>query len=98
MKAGRISAEVAVSAINEDNVSAERLSEYDRKWNKKQGKANHKFYLIKRIIENIEDETLNSITDKLNGQKFEKRTLINIFKSVLIKHPKLILDLPKLFS
>lgn len=98
MKAGRISAEVAVSSININDVSAERLSEYDRKWNKKQGKANHKFYLIKRIIENIEDETLNSITDKLNGLTFQKRTLINIFKSVLIKHPKLILDLPKLFT
>lgn len=98
MKAGRIAAEVAVSAISIDDVSANRLSEYEKLWNKKQGKANHKFYLIKRIIEDIEDETLNSITDKLNGQVFEKRTLINIFKSVLIKHPKLILDLPRLFT
>jgi len=98
MKAGRIAAEVASKAIESKDVSYKMLSEYDRKWGKKQGNANHKFYIIKGIIENIDDDTLNSITEKLNKQKFEKRTLLNIFKQVLIKHPKIILDLPKLFS
>ncbi len=98
MKAGRISAEVSVSAIRSDNVSSEKLLEYDRKWLKKQGKMNRKFYMIKGIIENISDDTLNSITEKLNGQPFKKRTLINIFKIVLLNYPKLILELPKLFS
>jgi len=98
MKAGRIAAEIASKAIESKDVSCKMLSEYDRKWEKIQGSANHKFYIIKGIIENIDDDTLNSITEKLNKQKLEKRTLVNIFKHVLIKHPKIILDLPKLFS
>ncbi|MBU4486091.1 MAG: NAD(P)/FAD-dependent oxidoreductase [Candidatus Delongbacteria bacterium] len=98
MKAGRIAAEVASESIKVNDVSSKILSSYDKKWHKKQGKANHKFYFVKNIIENIEDETLNSITEKLNKLPFEKRTLINIFKQVLIKHPKIILELPRLFS
>ena len=98
MKAGRIAAEIADKAIKAKNVSHKMLSKYDKEWEKKQGRANHKFYIIKGIIENIEDDTLNSITEKLNNQPFEKRTLVNIFKQVLIKHPKIILELPKLFS
>lgn len=98
MKASRIAADVAVKAIKSDDVTHKMLFEYDRKWNKKQGKANHKFYIIKGIIENIDDETLNSITERLNKQPFEKRTLVNIFKHVLIKYPKIILELPKLFT
>jgi digeranylgeranylglycerophospholipid reductase len=98
MKAGRIAAEVAAEAVRSNDFSAKKLSEYDKKWAKKQGYANHKFYIIKSIVEKIEDETLNSIAESLNKQPFEKRTLINIFKKVLVKHPSLILDLPKLFS
>jgi digeranylgeranylglycerophospholipid reductase len=98
MKAGRIAAAVSVYAVSNNDVSSKMLSKYDAEWRKKQGKANHKFYVIKQIVEKIEDETLNSITEKLNSGPFEKRTLINIFKQVLYKHPALILDLPKLFS
>lgn len=98
MKAGRIAAAVASEAIKSNDVSCKILSRYDKKWHIKQGKANHKFYIIKGIIESIEDDLLNSITEKLNRLPFEKRTLVNIFKHVLLKHPKLILELPKLFS
>ena len=98
MKAGKISAEVAKDAINKNDLSENMLKQYDKKWHKKQGKANHKFYIIKGIIENIDNEILNRITEELNSKPFKKRTLIKVFTKVLIKYPKLILDLPKLFG
>ena len=98
MKAGKIAAEVAKEAIDKNDLSEKFLKQYDKKWQKKQGKANHKFYIIKGIIENIDDEILNKITKELNSRPFEKRTLIRIFARVLIKYPKLILELPKLFG
>ena len=98
MKAGRISAEVAKDAIDKNDFSEKFLNKYDKKWNKKQGKANHKFYIIKGIIENIDNEILNRITEELNSKPFKKRTLIKVFTKVLIKYPKLILELPKLFG
>jgi len=98
MKAGRAAAEVAVQSKEKQDFSHKFLKKYDKLWHKRQGKMNHKFYKLKEIIENIEDETLNKITEKLNKQKPEKRTLINIFKMVLFKHPRLILELPKLFA
>jgi digeranylgeranylglycerophospholipid reductase len=98
MKAARIASEVAAKALKTNDAGFKILSEFDKKWKKKQGNANHKFHLIKNIIENIEDQTLNSITEKLNSQPFEKRTLINIFKQALFRHPSLIFELPKLQS
>ncbi|NOR43996.1 MAG: geranylgeranyl reductase family protein [Candidatus Delongbacteria bacterium] len=98
MKAGKISAEVAKNAIDKNDLSKNILKQYDKKWQKKQGKANHKFYIIKGIIENIDNEILNKVTEDLNSKPFKKRTLIRVFTKVLIKYPKLILDLPKLFG
>ncbi|MDA3839204.1 MAG: NAD(P)/FAD-dependent oxidoreductase [Candidatus Delongbacteria bacterium] len=98
MKAGKISAAVAKVAIEKNDFSENILKQYDKKWHKKQGKANHKFYIIKSIIENIDNEILNRITEELNSKPFKKRTLIKIFTKVLIKYPKLILELPKLFN
>lgn len=98
MKAGRIAAETAVYSIRMNDVSEEKLKKYDLKWHKKQGKSNHKFYLIKNIIENIEDELLDDIAVKMSKKPLQKRTLVNIFKHALINHPKLIMELPVLFS
>ncbi|MCK5759910.1 MAG: NAD(P)/FAD-dependent oxidoreductase [Candidatus Delongbacteria bacterium] len=98
MKAGKIVAEVAKNAIDKNDLSGKFLKQYDKKWQKKQGKANHKFYIIKGIIENIDNEILNRITEELNSKPFKKRTLIRVFTKVLIKYPKLILELPKLFG
>ena len=98
MKAGKIAAEVAKEAIDKNDISERTLKQYGKKWHKKQGKANHKFYIIKGIIENIDNEILNKITEELNSKLFKKRTLIRVFAKVLIKYPKLILELPKLFG
>ncbi|MFO7810283.1 MAG: NAD(P)/FAD-dependent oxidoreductase, partial [Candidatus Delongbacteria bacterium] len=92
MKGGRAAAKIAVQAVRSKDVSSVSLHKYDREWNKIQGRMNHKFYLIKGIIENISDDTLNTITSDLNKYPRKKRTLINIFRTVLFKHPKLILE------
>ena len=98
MKAGREAAAVAKKAVEKNDFSAKFLKKYDKQWYKVQGKMNHKFYLLNQAIDGITDKTLNVVTEKLNNSKPEKRTLINVFKKVLLKHPKLILELPKLFA
>ncbi|MCK4981173.1 MAG: NAD(P)/FAD-dependent oxidoreductase [Candidatus Delongbacteria bacterium] len=97
MKAGKIAAEVAKTAIEENDLSQKFLLKYDKKWYKKQGKSNHKFYIIKGIIQDLGDSFLNKLTENLDSKPLKKRTLVNIFTKVLIKYPKLILELPKLF-
>ncbi len=98
MKAGRVAADVSKQAVDKNDFSAKFLKKYDKQWYKVQGKMNHKFYLLNQAIDGITDKTLDDVTAKLNSQKPEKRTLINVFKKVLLKHPKLILELPKLFG
>ena len=98
MKAGREAANVSKKAVDKNDFSAKFLKKYDKQWYKVQGKMNHKFYLLNQAIDGITDKTLDDVTAKLNSQKPEKRTLINVFKKVLLKHPKLILELPKLFG
>ncbi len=98
MKAGRIAGKVSAAAVKKGDTCADSLSEYDREWYRVQGKMNKKFYKIKRIIDNISDETLDDIAKKMSEKPEKKRTLVNIFKYALIGNPGLILELPKLFS
>lgn len=98
MKAGRIAAATAVKACAESDFSKKSLSRYDKGWYKKQGKMNHKFKKLSKATNSISDEVLNKTTDKLNTLPLKKRTLVSVFKHVLINQPKLILDLPKMFS
>jgi len=98
MKGGRVAAKIAVEACEKNDFSGKFLKRYDKEWNKVQGKMNHKFNMLKESIDGIKDETLNKIAAKLNKLPTEKRTIIQVFKTALINHPKLILDLPKMFA
>lgn len=98
MKAGRIAAIVAKEALDANDFSEKFLKRYSKLWNKAQGNMNHKFYKIKEIVNNIDDKVLDKVTDSLNKKDKKKRTLIAVFKMVLLKYPKLILELPKLFG
>lgn len=98
MKAGKIAAQVCKESVDASDYSEKFLKRYQKLWDKKQGKMNHKFFKLSKSIENITDETLNKTAKKLNSKPFEKRTIISVFKSVLINQPKLILDLPAMFA
>ena len=88
---------VAAKAIEEDNISENRLDEYACDWHKAQGKNHERTYKIKQAVYKLTDEDLNKTADTILSLSSEKRTLTNIFRTALFRHPSLILDVIKVF-
>ena len=97
MIAGKIAGGVAAKAIAEDDVSENRLSQYARDWHKAEGKNHERTYKIKQAVYKLTDEDLNKTADTILSVPLEKRTLANIFRTALFRHPSVILDVVKVF-
>ena len=74
------------------------LKSYVKEWHKAEGKNNERSYRIQQVVNQFSDSDLNNIASAVNGIPFEKRTIFQVFKTALLKHPKLILEAAKVFS
>ena len=98
MKAGWIAGQVAADAIQKGDYSEKVLQAYpDTMW-KDFGKNYERFYNIKQAVENLTDDDLNSIANKVLSIPHNKRTLASVFKAAVIKKPSLIIDVLKVFA
>ncbi len=98
MIAGKIAGQVAAQAVTENDLSKKRLMEYSKLWDKAEGNKNKIFYKIKNFIHGMTDNDLENTADMLLAMPLEKRTLVNIFKSAVVKQPSLIIDILKVFT
>lgn len=96
--AGRIAGGVAAGAIRSGDVSAKRLSEYPKSWEKAQGLSNQRAFRIKNVVTQLSDDNLNKIAEILQEVPAEKCTIFRIMETALRKHPKLILEAAKIFA
>ncbi len=97
MMAGRIAGKVAAAAVKEDDVSERRLQEYPEQWHRLEGKNHERLYRVKKAVHRLSDEDLNRTARTVLSLPPEQRTLVNIFKSALFKHPTLIFEAIKAF-
>ena len=98
MIAAQIAAEVAVDALKKGDNSSKFLNTYEKRWHDRQGKAHERFYRIKEAIFRLTDDELNKTAESLLNTDSEKRTLLKLFTTALIKQPKLILEAAKVFK
>jgi len=97
MLAGKLAGEVAAGAIAAGDMREDRLVSYAEKWRKAEGKNHQRFYKIKQAIYKLSDDDLNRTADTVLAMPPEKRTLTSIFRSALLKHPSIVLDVVKAF-
>ena len=97
MSAGKIAGNVAAEAIPRRDISRKALSEYPRKWRKAEGLTVERSYKIKNVIERFSDDELNKIAHILIDIPEKERTVLRIFKTALLRHPRLILEAAKVF-
>ncbi len=95
--AGKIAGRVAGEAVAERNVSKKRLSEYPKEWVKTEGKHNEIFYRIRSVVDRFKDEDLNRVARLLSAVPSEDRTAAHLFKTILFRHPKLLLEFGKTY-
>jgi digeranylgeranylglycerophospholipid reductase len=98
MIAAKIAGQIAAEAVADNDTSAKRLSAYEKRWNKAEGKKQKLFYKLKNFVYSLTDKDLDRIADLLDKVPAEKRTILNIFKTALINQPTLILDAIKVFT
>ncbi len=74
MDAARIVADVGSKAIKENNLSKERLYEYEKIWRETNGKRMKKLLKLRNFLEKLEDNDFEKFTDILNGEDVVKLT------------------------
>jgi len=98
MKSGREAGQVAVEAHQRGDFSAKILKRYDKRWENLIGKVHKRYYRIREVVDQFDDDQLNRIAHLLQDADPEKLTLFEVFKTALLKHPKVLLDLRYLLS
>lgn len=97
MIAGEIAGTVAANAVKKGKVDAKTLSAYPAKWRKGEGKNNARSYKMKQVINQFSDEELNKLAQTLLAIPETKRNAFEIFTAALKNHPKLLMEVAKVF-
>jgi len=98
MIAGKIAGQVAAEAVKTGDVSEKFLKKYEKQWNKAEGNNHQMFYRLKEAIYKLTDDDLNRASESILKLPANKRTIVNIFKTVLISKPHLFVVVVKVFK
>jgi len=68
MHSSQMAAEVAAKALKEGNLSAERLMEYEKKWDEEYEEITRKLMKLRNFLEKLEDKDFELLADILQGE------------------------------
>lgn len=68
MHSAQMAAEVAAKALKEGDLSAERLMEYERKWDEEYEEKTKKLMKLRSFLEKLEDKDFELLADILQGE------------------------------
>jgi len=95
---GRLAGETAAAAIAAGRCDRAFLQAYPRAWRKSQGDRQSQYYRLRKFVFSLTDAEYDALAGSVLALPPEKRSMLNIFKSALIRKPSLILDAVKLFT
>jgi len=72
MISGRMAAEVAVEALQKEDVRIENLIKFQKKWDEEQGKKLKKMFKLQKFTENLTDEDLNKLANILTASVLQE--------------------------
>jgi len=95
--AGEMAGRVAAEAIHDNDTSEKRLAQYVQEWDRENGVNHRRAYRLKEAVYKLTDQDLNRTATTIAQKPPEKQSIVNIFKTALIQHPRLIPDVIKIF-
>jgi len=107
LEGGKIAGEIIAKAIKSKDFSKEFLSKYESKWKEAFGQKIKRNYLVKELMLEMDDKTLNKLAHALKDVKFDEISTHGLVKEVakhlpistklnaLIKHRKEIKEIKK---
>ncbi len=98
IEGGKIAGEVIGKAVEKQQFDCRILSEYETRWKEAFGRKLHRNYIVKEVMLDMEDKTLDMLADSLKDYKFEEFSTISIIKALVTKHPSLLVKLTPLMK
>jgi digeranylgeranylglycerophospholipid reductase len=95
MRAGEIAGNVIAEAMQEEDFSKVKLSEYDRRWKSEFGKRLETGLKAKEFFFNLSDDDLNALAHSLEGIEIEEMTPWALLMELITQNPKMLVELAK---
>lgn len=98
LEGGKIAGEVIGKAVEQQQFDKEFLESYEKRWKQAFGQKLLRNYMVKEIMLDMEDKTLNMLADSLKDYKFEEFSTLSLVKALVLKHPTLLMKLKPLIK
>jgi digeranylgeranylglycerophospholipid reductase len=98
LEGGKIAGEVIGDAVERQQFDKEFLETYEKRWKQAFGQKLLRNYVVKEIMLDLEDKTLNMLADSLKDYKFEEFSTLSLVKALVLKHPTLLMKLKPLMK
>ena len=98
LQGGKIAGETIGKAVESHRFDKETLSIYETKWKAVFGTKLIRDYIVKEIMLDFDDKTLNMLADSLKDYKFEEFSTLSLVKALVLKHPTLLMRLKPLLK
>jgi len=96
LEGGKIAGETIGKAVEDQKFDKETLSVYEAGWKEAFAKKLLRNYVVKDIMLDFDDKTLNMLADSLKDYKFEEFSTLSLVKALVLKHPTLLMKLKPL--
>ena len=98
LEGGKIAGETIGMAVEKQQFDQEILSVYETGWKEAFAKKIKRNYMVKEILLDMEDKTLNMLADSLKDVKFDEISTLGLVKALVLKHPTLLMKLKPLMK
>jgi digeranylgeranylglycerophospholipid reductase len=98
LEGGKIAGQTIGMALEKQKFDKKTLLVYEDSWKKAFGKKLKRNYMVKEILLDMEDKTLNMLADSLKDVKFDEISTLGLLKALVIKHPTLLIKLRPLMK
>lgn len=98
LEGGKIAGQTIGNAVKKQRFDKETLSTYETSWKKAFGKKLHRNYVVKEIMLDFDDKTLNMLADSVKDYNFQEFSTLSLVKALVFKHPTLLKKLAPLIK
>jgi len=98
LEGGKIAGETIGKSVEEQNFDKEFLFSYESRCKEAFGAKLIRNYVLKEIMLDFDDNTLDMLGDSLKDYKFEEFSTLSLLKALVLKHPTLLMKLTPLLK
>ncbi len=98
IEAGKSAGETIGAAIKQQKFDKQTMAPYEKNLQNTLYKKLKRNYVLKEILLDFDDKTLNMLADSLKNYKFDELSTYSLLKALVVKHPSLLIKLKPLMK